>query len=100
MDGGPFQFAADVLVLTANILSLLMAVGLALLIRSKVHAVLIVVNLWLFMELAATMLEPGYHFASLLWPRLVAAALQVAIAYGGVTLWRHWRIGSESVTVR
>jgi hypothetical protein len=92
------EFAADVMVLTANILPLLVAVGLALLIRGRVHALLIVVNLWLFMELAATVLDSDYRFASLLWPRLMAAALQVAIAYGAVTLWRHWRIGSERMT--
>jgi hypothetical protein len=94
------EFAADVVILTSNVLPLLVAVGLALLIRSRVHAVLIVVNLWLIMELAATVLDPGYHFASLLWPRLVAAALQVAIAYGAVTFWRHWRVGSERMTAR
>ncbi len=94
------EFAADVVVLTANVLPLLVAVGLALLIRSRVHALLIVVNLWLFMELAATLLDPGYHFASLLWPRLVATVLQVAIAYGAVTLWRQWRVGSERMTAR
>ncbi len=92
------EFIADVLVLTANVLPLLVAVGLALLIRSRVHAVLIVVNLWLFMELATTLLDPGYEFATLLWPRLVASALQVAIAYGAVTLWRYWRVGSERMT--
>jgi hypothetical protein len=94
------EFAADVVVLTANPLPLLVAVGLALLIRNRVHALLIVVNLWLFMELAATLLDPSYQFASLLWPRLMAAALQVAIAYGAVTLWRQWRIGSERMTAR
>jgi hypothetical protein len=93
-----FEFVADVLALSANILPLLVALGLALLIRSRVHAVLIVANLWLFMELAATLLDPGYRFASLLWPRLVASALQVAIAYGALTLWRHWRVGSERMT--
>jgi hypothetical protein len=94
-----FEFAGDVVILTVNVLPLLVAVGLALLIRSRIHAALIVVNLWLFMELATTLLDPDYAFATLLWPRLVASALQVAIAYGGVTLWRRWRVGSESVTV-
>jgi hypothetical protein len=94
----PFEFVADVLALAANILPLLVALGLALLIRTPVHAALIVANLWLFMELAATLLEPGYRFANLLWPRLVASALQVAIAYGALTLWRHWRVGSERMT--
>jgi hypothetical protein len=92
------EFTADVLALAANLLPLLVAVGLALLIRSPIHAVLIVVNLWLFMELAATLLDPGYEFATLLWPRLLASGLQVAIAYGAVTLWRHWRINSERMT--
>jgi hypothetical protein len=92
------EFMADVLLLTVNILPLLVAVGLALLIRSWLHAGLIVVNLWLFMELAATILDPGYTFATLLWPRLVASALQVAIGYGALALWRYWRTGSERVT--
>jgi hypothetical protein len=92
------EFIADVLVLSANVLPLAVAVALAFLIRSRAHAVLIVVNLWLFMELAATVLDPGYEFSTRLWPRLVASALQVAIAYGGVSLWRHWRIGSERMT--
>jgi hypothetical protein len=92
------EFIADVLVLTANLLPLAVAVGLAFLIRSPVHALLIVVNLWLFMELATTVLDPDYEFSTLLWPRLAASALQVGIGYGAVILWRQWRIGSERMT--
>jgi hypothetical protein len=88
------EFIADVLVLTANLLPLAVAVGLAFLIRSPVHGLLIVVNLWLFMELAATVLDPDYEFSTLLWPRLGAFAL----GYGAVSLWRQWRIGSERMT--
>jgi hypothetical protein len=99
MDTRLLEFAADVVRLTASLGPLLMAVALALLIRSKVHALLIVINLWLFMEVASTLLDPGYRFASLLFERLVASALQIAIGYAGVTLWRHWRVRAESVTV-
>ena len=99
MGAGVVEFAADVVRLTASLGPLLVAVALAFLIRSTLHAVLIVANLWLFMELATTMLEPGYAFASQFYERLVASALQVAIGYGVVTLWRHWRIGAERVTV-
>ncbi|SRR5688572_19923987 len=93
------KVTADVALLTVQLLPLLAAFGLALLIRSKLHAVLIAINLWLFMEIQATLLEPGYVFATLLWPRLVASALQVALGYGGVLLWRHWRVGTERMTV-
>ena len=99
MDRGSLEFGADVMALTTQLLPLLVAVGLACLIRSKVHALLIVVNLCLFMELATTLLASGYAFAELLWPRLVASVLQVAIGYGCVTLWRYWRINAERVTV-
>jgi hypothetical protein len=60
MDASLFAFAVDVVRLTAEPGPLLVAVVLAFLIRSKLHGVLIVANLWLFMELATTMLEPGY----------------------------------------
>ena len=99
MDRASFEFAADVVALTAQWLPLLAAFGLAFLIHSKVHALLIVINLWLLMEIATTLLVPGYAFAALAWPRLVASVLQVAIGYGGVVLWRYWRIGAERVTV-
>jgi hypothetical protein len=99
MDRASFEFGAEVIALTAQWLPLLAALGLAFLIHSKVHALLIVVNLWLFMEIATTLLAPGYAFAELLWPRLVASLLQVAIGYGAVILWRYWRIGAERVTV-
>ena len=99
MDRASLELGADAIALTMQLLPLLAAIGLAFLIRSKVHAVLIVINLWLSMELVSTLLDPGYAFASLLWPRLVASVLQVAIGYGCVLLWRYWRIGSERVTV-
>jgi hypothetical protein len=99
MDGTPVKFGAEVVALTVQWLPLLVAFGLAFLIRSPLHALLVVINLWLFMEIAASLLTPGYAFAALLWPRLVASALQVAIGYGVLQLWRHWRGGAERVTV-
>jgi hypothetical protein len=99
MNGALLEFGAEVAVLTAQWLPLLTACGLAFLIRDALHALLIVINLWLFMELATTLLAPDYAFAALLWPRLVASALQIAIGYGGLMLWRSWRVGAERVTV-
>ena len=99
MDRAPLEFGAEVIALTVQWLPLLAAIGLALLIRSPLHALLIAINLWLFMEIATTLLAPGYTFAALLWPRLAASALQVAIGYAVLLLWRHWRGGAERVTV-
>jgi hypothetical protein len=99
MDRASLEFGAEVLALAAQWLPLLAAFGLAFLIHSKVHALLIVVNLWLFMEVASTLLAPAYAFGELLWPRLVASMLQVALGYGAISLWRYWRVGAERVTV-
>ena len=99
MGANGLEFVANVMRLTGSLGPLLVALGLAFLIRSLLHAVLIVANLWLLMELATTMLEPDYAFAGLFYERLVASALQVALAYGAVTLWRHWRVGAQRVTV-
>ena len=99
MIAGLLEFGATVVVLTFTLVPLLVAFGLAFLIKSKLHAALIVANLWLLMELAATLLQPGYGFASLLYERLVASAFQVTIGYSAVTLLRHWRVGAESVSV-
>jgi TRAP-type mannitol/chloroaromatic compound transport system permease large subunit len=99
MIAGLLEFGATVVVLTFKLVPLLVAFALAFLIKSKVHAVLIVANLWLFMELATTLLQPGYGFASLFYERLVASAIQVAIGHSVVTLWRYWRVGAERVTV-
>jgi hypothetical protein len=99
MIAGLLEFGASVIVLTFKLVPLLVALALAFLIKSRVHAMLMVTNLWLFMELATTLLDPGYGFASLFYERLVASAIQVAIAYSAVTLWRYWRVGAERVTV-
>jgi TRAP-type mannitol/chloroaromatic compound transport system permease large subunit len=99
MFAGLLEFGASVMVLTFKLVPLLVAFALAFLIKSKVHAVLVVANLWLFMEIATTLLDPGYGFASLFYERLVASAVQVAIGYSAVILWRYWRVGAERVTV-
>jgi len=99
MIAGLLEFGASVIVLTFKLVPLLVALALAFLIRSRVHAVLVVANLWLFMELATTLLDAGYGFASLFYERLVASAIQVAIAHSVATLWRYWRVGAERMTV-
>ena len=92
-------FGADVLGLTLDLLPLLLALLLVGLLRSPAHAALVVMNLWLFMELLTTLVDPGYRFGELLLARLVASGLQIGLACGALHLWRHWRHRSESVTV-
>jgi hypothetical protein len=93
------DFAMDVLRLTVDLLPLLLALSLARLLRSAVHASLLVLNLWLFMELLTALVDPAYHFGDLLLARLVASGLQLGIAFAALLLWRQWRAWSESVTV-
>jgi hypothetical protein len=78
----------DALRLMADPFGALLAVTLATLIRGRLHAALVVVNLCLFMELMATLLDPGYRFGALLPPRLVASTVQVAAGF--LLLWS-WR---------
>jgi len=93
------EFGADVVVLTADVVPLLLALALATLIKGKTHAVLVVINLWLFMELAVTLLDPGYRFGSLVTARLLATVIQVGLACGAIAAWRSWRFYSARVTV-
>ena len=58
--------------------------------------VLIVINLWLFMELLATLLDPGYRFADAAVGASWRAACRSRIGYGAVPLWRYWRIGARA----
>ena len=60
------QFAIRGVDLTAAVAPLGLAIVLGLLIRTKVQALLVVLNLWLFAELAATLLEPGYEYLAAL----------------------------------
>jgi hypothetical protein len=92
-------FGADVLRLTVDLLPLLLAFPLVRLVLSPTHAGLVVINLWLFMELLTSLVDPGYRYGELMPARLVASALQIALACGAAILWRHWRGRSESVTV-
>ena len=93
------DFAMDVLRLTIDLLPLLLAVSLARLVHSALHAALLVLNLWLFMELLTTLVDPGYRFGALMLPRLVASALQIGLAFAALLLWRQWRTWTGSVTV-
>ena len=92
-------FAADVLRLTVDLLPLLLAFALVRLAHGAAHAVLLTLNLCLFMELLTALVDPGYHFGDLLLPRLVASALQLGIAFAALLLWRQWRAWTGSVTV-
>jgi hypothetical protein len=92
-------FGAEVLRLTVDLFPLVLAFLLARLVQSPVHAVLVVADLWLFMELLTSLVDPGYAFGALLLPRLVASGLQIGIACGGLALWRQWRARTGSVTV-
>jgi hypothetical protein len=92
-------FGTDVLRLTVDLLPLLLALPLVRRARSPAHAALVIMDLWLFMEVLTSLADPGYRFGDLLLARLVAAALQIGLAFGAVLLWRQWRNRSESVTV-
>jgi hypothetical protein len=92
-------FGADVIRLTIDLLPLMLAFPLVRLVLSPTHAALVIIDLWLFMELLTSLVDPGYRFGDMMPARLVASALQIAIAFGAAILWRHWRDRSESVTV-
>ena len=92
-------FGADVLGLTLDPLPLFLALPLVRLLRSPAHAALVVLNLWLFMELLTTLVDPGYRFGGELLARLVASCLHLALACGALQVWRLWRYSTERVTV-
>ena len=93
----PLEFVPEVATLTTNGLSVLLALMLVRLIESKTHAVLVVINLWLLMEIVAVMIDPTYRFASLWWERLAAVAVQVALVYWMVVWRREKRLDSRSI---
>jgi hypothetical protein len=92
-------FGADVWQLTLDPFPVLLALPLVRLLRTPAHAALVVLNLWLFMELLSTLVDPGYRFGGVLLARLVASCLHLAIACVVMQLWRYWRYRTESVTV-
>jgi hypothetical protein len=91
------SFATATLAVTTEPIPLVLALALAPLIGGRLQTVLVLIDLWLLSELVA-LIDPGYRFGTLLAPRLVASALQLAIAYGALLCWRHWRLGSTSVS--
>jgi hypothetical protein len=92
-------FGADVMQLTLDPFPVLLALPLVRLLRTPAHAALVVLNLWLFMELLSTLIDPGYRFGGVLLARLVASGLHLVIACVMIQLWRYWRYRTESVTV-
>jgi hypothetical protein len=92
-------FAMEVLRLTVDLLPLLLALSIARLVHSPAHAALLVLNLWLFMELLTTLVDPGYRFGQLMPTRLIASGLHIGIGVAMLLLWRQWRAWTGSVTV-
>ena len=92
-------FAMEVLRLTVDLLPLLLALSVARLVHSPAHAALLVLNLWLFMELLTTLVDPGYRFGQLMPARLIASGLHIGISVAMLLLWRQWRAWTGSVTV-
>lgn len=90
-------FAIETLMLGADPLAFLVAFALALLVRGRLDALLIVINFWLLTELLATLVGSGYGFGDLALARLVACALQIAVAWGAIRAWRRWRFETGSV---
>jgi len=98
MTAGVVEFVVEVMALTFAALPLLVALGLAMLVRGGLQATLGVVNLWLLTEIAATVFDPGYRFGSLMLERLFASGLQIALASAALAAWRYWRTAASSVT--
>jgi hypothetical protein len=92
------SFVMATLAAMLQLLPLLLALALAPLIKGRLQTVLVLIDLWLLSEVAATLVDPGYRFGSLLLERLVASALQLTIAYAALACWREWRLGSTSVS--
>jgi hypothetical protein len=92
-------FAMEVLRLTVDLLPLLLALSLARLVRSAAYAALLVLNLWLFMELLTTLVDPAYRFGQMMRARLIASGLHIGIGVAMLLLWRQWRAWTGSVTV-
>lgn len=84
--------------MSAKPLPLLLALAMAPLVGGRLQTVLLLIDLWLLTELLAALVEPEYQFGTLLLERLIASGLQLAIAYGALLCWRHWRLGSTSVS--
>lgn len=84
--------------MTAKPVPLLLALAMAPLVGGRVQTVLVLIDLWLLNEVLASLTDSDYHFGTLLAERLIASALQLAIAYGALLCWRSWRLGSTSVS--
>jgi hypothetical protein len=95
--GTLFVFVMATLAATVQFLPLLLALALAPLIKARLQTALVLIDLWLLSEVLAA-LDPGYRFGSLLLARLVASALQLALAYAALAGWRQWRMGQTSVS--
>ncbi len=83
-----WAFILTVIDLTTDLVPFLAALGFASLVRTRLDLVLAICNLWLLMELVATIANPDYRFIDLMAPRLIACIFQMIAACYVVALWR------------
>ena len=83
-----WAFVLTVIDLTTDLVPFLVALGFASLIRTRFDLTLAICNLWLLMELVATIANPDYRFIDLMAPRLIACILQMIAACYLISLWR------------
>lgn len=83
-----WAFSLTVIDLTTDLVPFLAALGFASLVRNRMDMMLAIANLWLLMELVATIADPGYSFIDLMAPRLIACILQMIAACYVVSFWR------------
>jgi hypothetical protein len=91
-------FVGQMVVLCADLLGLILALAAAPLLRSRLAALLVVLNLTLLLELLAVLNEPGYHYGEMLVARTLAATAHVLVAWWCLNLWRRWAVQNERVT--
>ncbi|MEM9443185.1 MAG: hypothetical protein AAGA73_22320 [Pseudomonadota bacterium] len=83
-----WAFLLTVIDLTTDLVPFIAALGFASLVRTRMDLVLATCNLWLLMELVATIASPEYRFIDLMAPRLIACILQMIAACYLMSLWR------------
>jgi hypothetical protein len=83
-----WAFILMVIDLATDLVPFLAALGFASLVRTRVDLALAICNLWLLMELVATIANPDYRFIDLMAPRLIACILQMIAACYLMSLWR------------
>jgi hypothetical protein len=83
-----WAFILTVIDLTTDLVPFLAALVFASLVRTRLDLTLAICNLWLLMELVATIANPDYRFIDLMAPRLIACILQMIAACYVMSRWR------------